>query len=102
MKITPAENRRHLGDIINIIQKFRNEHEICGDEYCSCCGNDVKSTILQILKIIKVNIKYTENKTNSLIVYPSWSNSSKNIVNFDYVKSNYNFKKKIIYLFSLM
>jgi hypothetical protein len=39
--ITPDPRFRHLGDLINIAQRYSNADLIVGTGVCPCCGNDI-------------------------------------------------------------
>lgn len=94
MKIRPAPNRLHLGDIINIIQRHSDCNFIYGGGFCRCCNNDVRDTVEQVLSLLDVNLKLTDDPTDAVEVWPSWSNSETSWDQRPYLRSPRKLPKK--------
>lgn len=93
---TPAKNRYHLGDLINISQQcFRmGDCVLCGTQFCDCCGNSVENTLLQILQLVDSNVRYVKHSNSAKELLPTWSTSLyPNHDRFQYLKSNLCSKK---------
>jgi len=91
MKITT--HHKHLGDLINIIQRLKFD-EIFTSDYCPCCGNSVEKTVSDLLTILKLPIKLSNNNKNSNIVFPSWNNSNVSWIKEPYIKPHIIINKK--------
>ena len=71
--ITPDLRFRHLGDLINIVQRYADSDLIVGAGTCPCCGHDIGATLRFICELLQCRLKVTaEELPHASVVRPSW------------------------------
>ena len=102
-KIKPSDERLHLGDLVNIIQTNLDADQILTSQKCKCCNNSVAEVVEFVIDLLNLEIKVTDNESNTEVVFPSWSNSETNWRKQPYLKpiTNPNKNKYISYSFDV-
>ena len=71
--ITPDPRNQHLGDLINIVQKYSEADLIVGVGICPCCGSDSGETLRFVCELLQCRLKVTaEHHPHASVVRPSW------------------------------
>ena len=76
MTIKPDPKHWHLGDLVNIVQRYSQEDLIVATGVCDCCGNDVRETIQFLCELLQCHLRVTTQEyPHATVVRPSWCES---------------------------
>ena len=87
---------RHLGDIISIIQNNLNADFFYAHSECLCCGNDCRECAKQVLELLGMSHKLTDDDSDAIKGTETWED--KNWDHSQYLKAKITNSQKENYL----